>query len=178
MLTSITVAATAGSMKKYTWQNVFTGWFKVNTLYCVSHECRMHQILECHMFVFILTAMNIGRGWQSQFFCSRPRVGVTGENLRPPTTVPQRSVMVMCFRRKILFYTAGSGYPKAPLQKVSPKYLMIWLHTADIKSYLTAKIDPILKLSHLCDFHMFSAHKPKRYAVYGREILNFCRHVR
>ena len=44
------------------------GWFKHKTPNFVSHECRMHSQLECHIFGIMLTTMNRGRGWHSQFF--------------------------------------------------------------------------------------------------------------
>ena len=56
----------------------------------LPHECRLHHLLECHMFSIILTAMNSGSGWHGQFFCSAPRTGASGENVPLPTTGLQK----------------------------------------------------------------------------------------
>ena len=82
------------------------------------------------VFSIILTAMNSGRGWRSQFFRSGPTTGASGEkrvlNDHRPS---KRSTMVRRFRRKIFFIfseRADSRYTKARLQQVSRKYSKIW----------------------------------------------------
>ena len=56
----------------------------------ISPRMPLHYVLECHIFSITLTAMNRGRGWHGQCFCSGPRTGDSGENVSPPTTGLQK----------------------------------------------------------------------------------------
>ena len=133
----------------------------------------------------ILTAMNSGRGWHSQFFWWGPRTAASDENVSPPTTGLQKAQWCWGVSQNYLpgmFYYYFSSeetdcrYSKACLQKTSCKYSKIWLLKANIKSYLTPEVDPTLKPSNwyvttVRKLHMFSGQKskcPRRFFGDGR----------
>ena len=145
-----------------------TSWFKLNAPNCDRHECRlqclpechiwyhMQYLLECRTFGVVLTAINSGRGWHSQLFSWGPRAGANGENVSRPTTdldnkgQPQSGVsegIILLF----MFFSerADSRYSKKCLYYSSPKFSKILLRNDNnIKSYLTPKVGPMLKLSN------------------------------
>ena len=121
----------------------------------VSHECCMHEQLECHIFGIMLTATNSGRGWHSRFFCQGPRTGASAENASRPVTDLQRGqILIEAFtvgRKKMTHFFSGpaaSRCSKACLHKVSRKNSKNWLRRTNIKSSLTPKIENILKSSN------------------------------
>ena len=80
-----------------------TGGFKQNASYCVGHECRVQQLLDCHVFGIILVSMNSGRGWHGRLFFFVQDLGLTLQwRKRVPTDrrPSKRSRMVRRFRRK------------------------------------------------------------------------------
>ena len=69
-----------------------TGWFEVNTPNCARHECRMEQILECHIFWYHTDRRE---QWKRVicplFFVSGPRADAAVAKTCPhPTTVLQK----------------------------------------------------------------------------------------
>ena len=156
-----------------------TSWFKLNDGNSLPHECCLHYQLKCHIFSIILTAMNSsGRGWLRQLLCSGPtdRTGASGENVSPPTTGLQKgqswsgiSVEKQPFFLFFCSERADCRYFKAWLQNVSRRCWNIWLRRANIKSYSSPKVDPILKLRikrQLRKLHTFLHKSPNAHAAF------------
>ena len=64
--------------------------------------------------------------------------------------------------------------------RVSRKYSEVWLRKVNIKSNLTSKAHPTLKLSsrrQLRKLYMFPHESPKLHAVFERQALKFVTHV-
>ena len=144
----------------------------------------MQEILKCHIFSIALIAVNSGKGWYSQLFCSGPRTGARGENVSPPTTgfkndqqrsgvsVGRKHFVFICFSER-----GGFRYLKARLQKNRANGRRSD-NVGPISSHICRRIDPTLKL---CNYkattqiiHVFRT-KAQIDTPFFKEILKICK---
>ena len=124
-----------------------TSWFTLNDGNYLPHECRLHYLLECHVFGIMLTAVNSGRGWQgdiASFVVQHLGLALVAKRAPIDHRPSKRSIIVTGVsvgKQPFFFSYFFLNEPivatlKVRLQRISRKDSKIWLHRADIKSII------------------------------------------
>ena len=120
-----------------------------------SAACNIYSshILLCPIFGIMTTAKNGGRGRHSQFFGWGLRAGASGGNVSRPTTLllkgnKKSGVSGGIYNFYFIFMNKPiPGTLKHALERFA-HMLKIWLSRANIKSFVSPNVDPILKQSY------------------------------
>ena len=139
----------------------------------LPHGCRLHYLLKCHILSIMLSTMNCWRGWHGQFFCSGGMVSFFVQDLGlalvaktcPPTTGLQKGQKWSGASAGPQFFFFWTSRLQELLRHACKKFRenirKVWLRRANIKSYLSPKFGPILKLKATMQITHISAQKSK-----------------